>query len=77
MQSAFSSVFVDQSSLNNALDSVSTLVSCVTERLKESKLSLESVDVEIGVSASGKVGLLGSGVEAEVAASVTLSLKLN
>ncbi|MDB5318747.1 MAG: hypothetical protein JWN40_378 [Phycisphaerales bacterium] len=77
VMNAFSAIFVDELSLDAALGAVGNLVTAVGSRLQASRLSLDTIEVELGVSATGKVGFLGSGVEAEVAASIVLGFKLS
>jgi hypothetical protein len=69
-------VIVDPASLSVALNAVSKIVATTISKLRATDLSLDTIEIELGVSASGQVGFLGTGVEAGVAASITLGLKV-
>ncbi|WP_299919350.1 hypothetical protein [uncultured Roseobacter sp.] len=68
---------VDQGVLQTNLDQlITSLRETFTKLDKEDEtFSVSEIEVSVGVSASGKVGLLGTGVEAEGTASLTVKFQ--
>jgi hypothetical protein len=69
-------VSVREDSLLAALSQVKEIVGHIKDSLKSTKLSLDAITIELGVSASGHVGFLGTGVEAEASAKFSLEIKV-
>lgn len=69
-------ISVRKDSLLAALSNVNEIVGHIKDSLKSNKLSLDKITIELGVSAGGHVGFLGTGVETEASAKFSLEIKV-
>jgi hypothetical protein len=69
-------VLVNPDSLESALEGVSKIVTLAAAKVAATKLKLETITVELGISASGQVGFLGTGVQVGASASISLEIRV-
>lgn len=71
-------IALDEESLNRTLDAAYAIASAIKNNEREtSGPKLKEFEVTIGVSATGKVGLLGTGIDFECEASFTAKFSTN
>jgi hypothetical protein len=71
------SIAVDEAALDRIIDSaVAFLRRAAAAASKVPKVQLDTMAVQLGVTASGAIGLLGTGIEVEAEASFELTFKI-
>lgn len=67
---------LDQMSLNLCVQSIQALLMFVKEKLNTVPVRTDTISFELGVSATGKVGFLGTGIDTGLAAKLQITLKV-
>src|SRR4051812_32322354 len=67
---------LDQTSLNLCVQSVQALLMFVKEKLSAVPVRTDTISFELGVSATGKVGFLRTGIDTGLAAKLQITLKV-
>jgi hypothetical protein len=65
---------VDNTTLDQCINSARALVNAVRE--KSPDLKPDTISIQLGISTTGKVGFLGTGVDIQLAAVIQLTLKV-
>jgi hypothetical protein len=66
---------VDNATLDQCINSARALVNAVREKSPDMKP--ETISIQLGISTTGKVGFLGTGIDLQVAAVIQLTLKVS
>ena len=66
---------IDTESLHETISSLYQILDTIKETDQEKRITIDTIKINLGVSASGKIGLLGTGVEIKTDANIELSLK--
>ena len=74
-QVAISELPIDEASLGQCLLAAQTLLNRMEGKIKGAKP--DSITFQLGISGTGKVGFMGTGVDVQVAASIQLTLKIS
>lgn len=66
---------VDNTTLDQCITSARALIKSIRE--KSPDLTPETISIQLGISTTGKVGFLGTGIDVQLAAVIQLTLKVN
>jgi len=71
---ALSLLSVDHETLEQCLTAAQIMFQIVQRRYMDSPIKTDSISIELGISATGKVGFLGTGVDVQAAAKLQITL---
>jgi hypothetical protein len=72
---ALTTLTVDQDTLRQCVESAQSLLAFIREA--SHGLTPDSITIQLGVSTTGKVGFLGTGIDVHLAATIQLHLKVS
>lgn len=76
IQEAVSSILIDEASLDQSVQAIQMLTQYVKVKLNNTQIRADTISFQLGISATGKVGFLGNGVDIQLATTLQLTLKI-
>lgn len=71
---ALSLLSVDNETFDQCLTAAQIMFQIIQRRYIDSPIKTDSISIELGISATGKVGFLGTGMDVQAAAKIQISL---
>jgi hypothetical protein len=76
VQDVVASLVVDEHTLGLCIQAAQNLMKFVEEKFSNTKIKTDTISFQLGITATGKVGFLGTGVDVQFAATLQLTLKV-
>ena len=76
VQDVIASLVVDENTLGQCLQAAQSLMKFMEEKINNTKIKTDTISFQLGITTTGKVGFLGTGVDVQFAATLQLTLKV-
>ena len=78
LKKSLNAITIDNDSLKVCIDSIESLVNEVSKKEdKKRGIKIDSVEVNLGINSSGSVGIIGTRVEIDLGAEITIVFKVD